>query len=227
MSFFDKIKTIFGKKSIESNQSHRIASYDAIDFESHQSHQSVEPTHRTALELGLAAGVAGQSIRTIESSLQRIESLMVTKDWMDLKLRDIIKSYEEAEEKRFQTLVSLINSLHGIAERSPPSLRRRIETVTSKLEKHEGLAPRMQRLINIVKEAGEINYNDLTSRLGVTSVDGVRGLVSLVLRKTDVIEKFSKGKNIWLRYVGPKERSDSSEENQSNQSLLQVFDKEY
>ena len=223
MGFINKIRSIFKKDRItqslnQSNHSLTHSITQSIESINHSPTKEEIAPDKTALELGLAAGVAGQTIRFIESSLQRIESLMTTKDWMELKLSEFAKAHEEAEEKRFQTLVSLINSLHHVAEKSPEPIKEEILSISTKLEKQSNLTPRMQRFIQAIKEVGEISYADLAKKLGM-SEDGIRGLASIVLRKTNVVEKVHHDKKVWLKYTGHPDVTESLE--RINQSLDQ------
>ena len=93
-------KEALKKKSINQslNQSITQSEVEVIEPASNTEYIRIQ---KDALELGLAAGYAGRSLHNIESTLERMESLMVTKDWMTGKLDEITNSHESNEQKRF------------------------------------------------------------------------------------------------------------------------------
>jgi hypothetical protein len=213
MSFLSKIKSIFGSKSdlkrFEALESDLKRSGEEIisgepekDFEAESviSHsgstmQTFEEPKKLTLErdsvqLGLAAGYTGRSIRDIESSLSRIESQMVTKDWIMLKLSDMEDTMDKLSEK--VDFISKFTNFDTIGGR-----RAAIE---------ERLTYKMNELVAAVKGAGEISYDDLARRLNI-STSALRGLLSNIMRRTDVLERFSVGNKGHVRYLG----SDSSD----------------
>ena len=163
---------------------------------------------KDALELGLAAGYAGRSLKSIETSLERLESLIITKDWASQELLPLIKSIDQNEQKRFETIVSILNSIDKVAQKSPINIKHDLMEIGSQLESHGNLTNRMIRLINAIKEAKEIDYTTLAEKLNL-SEDGLRSLVSVVCRKTNEIQKFRKGEEIWLKYVSQGELTHS------------------
>jgi hypothetical protein len=223
VSLIDILRRIFRKK-----QASHIASIDAtasyseltrsesesashIDVASLPKESKLE-LEKESLQIGLAAGYTGRALHDILSSLNRIESLMVTKDWYTAtdkspqlyELLNIIKSLLEIHDKRSTEKLEYIeNSLHKlslIAEKSPEPIKseltREIAFIRSKLP----LSPTMERALSIIKETGEISYKDLTTRLGYTDVSSVRSLLSRMLERTDTIEKFNKDGEKWVRF---------------------------
>lgn len=199
---FDWFKQLFKKKSL--NQSEITQSIESLN-QSQPSNTDDIRLQKDALELGLAAGYAGRSLRSIESSLERMESAVVTKDWLTEKFANIIESHESNEQKRFEIIISILNSLHNITEKAPFEIKPELRLITQHIETQGKLAPRMVKLIQTVKEAGEVSYKDLAPRLGI-SEDCLRGLVSIILRKSNEIEKFEKDRRGWLRYVSSSQK---------------------
>jgi iron-sulfur cluster repair protein YtfE (RIC family) len=188
-------------------------SLDSLDSLTQMTHSN-ELTHSThsldkredinlqkdALELGLAAGYAGRSLKSIENTLERLESIVISKDWANQEIIPLIKSIDANEQRRFTSLVSIINSIGKVAEKSPSGLRKELLNISEQLEEHGNLTKRMVRLINVVKEVGEINYTDLANKMDMTE-DGLRSLVSLVCRKTNELQRFRRGDKTWVKYA--------------------------
>jgi len=222
MTFLDLIRRIFGKKAPEQTiqmqiesplQSSVAPSVELLEekhaFEPNQ--QSTESTpsdmFKDTFQLGLAAGYTGRSIKSIESSLNRIESQMPSKDWFSSQfedktpeLIDTLKKHEENEQKRFELLKTLLSS-HKISEGTPEFLQPLSLPIGELMLTHK-----MQMLVSIVKENKEISYKDLANRLGLT-VSALRGLLSNTLIRTNMIERFRKDGKGWVRYI---ENDDSS-----------------
>jgi hypothetical protein len=222
MAFFDLLRRIFGKKApsqdfqaqIESPLESSVASSVGLLEEKsifEPSSQSPESTSddvlKDSFQLGLAAGYTGRSLKSIESSLTRVESQMPTKDWFSTQFEDktpefieILKKHEENEQKRFELLQNLLAS-GKLPERSAELILHSAFPIGELLLTHK-----MQILVSIVKEIREISYKDLATRLGLT-VSALRGLLSNTMIRTDKIERFRKDGKGWVRY---KENDDSS-----------------
>jgi hypothetical protein len=222
MTFFDLLRRIFGKKApsqalqapLESPLQASIASSVGLleekpVFESSQelSESTPDDTLKDSFQLGLAAGYTGRSLKSIESSLTRVESQMPTKDWFSTQFEDktpelieILKKHEENEEKRFELLQNLLTS-GRLSERSAELILPSSFPLGELLLTHK-----MQILVSIVKESREISYKDLANRLGLT-VSALRGLLSNTFIRTKNIERFRKDGKGWVRYV---ESADSS-----------------
>lgn len=172
---------------------------------------------KESLQLGVAAGYTGKSIKEIETSLARIESQMTSRDWFMSNFEDrtpkvlgILSDIKNALEKhdlnaskRFESIESALNRMMTTARTAPVPIRnelvKEIESIRSTLP----LAPKMMQLVEIVKEAGKISYDDLGRRLGVTR-SSLRGLLSNTMRRTEEIERYSVGGKGWVRYKQPK-----------------------
>jgi len=222
MAFFDLLRRIFGKKApsqelqptIESPLESSVASSVGLLEEKpvfETSSELSEPTPddvlKDSFQLGLAAGYTGRSLKSIESSLTRVESQMPTKDWFSTQFEDktpelieILKKHEENEEKRFELLQNLLAS-GKLSERSAELILPSSFPLGELLLTHK-----MQILVSIVRESREISYKDLANRLGLT-VSALRGLLSNTLIRTNNIERFRKDGKGWVRYL---ESADSS-----------------
>lgn len=211
MGLLDRLKQFLRFKSItnQSNQSLNIEPSPIIETSDISQDATSLTIEKDSLQLGIAAGYTGRSIRDIETSLNRIETNMVTKDWFAIKLEEAMKEYEKKHENRLFTLENALNSLLKFFESLP--LRNRVETTLKSLEATR-LTNKMKDLINVVKSTGELSYSDLAIRLNI-SQDALRGLLSLVSRRTLEIERFERENKGWVRY-----RSDSiSNQSQINQ----------
>lgn len=239
MGILESILKLFRKKSI-SNQSQSINSDQSITNQSVWQSQSISNQSLTeSLQLGIAAGYTGRSLREIESSLHRIESLMVTKDWFKSEFQDIspqllenlkiikqlIEQHETNQQKRFEFIRESLERLEETARKAPEPIRKEILTETEKIRIHlpgKTITPRMQEVINIIREAGEITYEEVANKLD-KSPHYIRGLVSDINKIKPCIETFQKPgeRKKWLRYIEVEESSNQSSENQfqsTNQS---------
>lgn len=197
---FEWFRRIF-KKSDSLDSLTQITHSDELTHSTHSlTNKEDINLQKDALELGLAAGYAGRSLKAIETSLERLESIIISKDWANQELIPLIRSIDANEQRRFESLVSIINSIGKVAEKSPAGLRQELLTISNQLEEHGNLTKRMVRLINVVKESGEISYTDLSNKLDMTE-DGLRSLVSIVCRKTNELQRFKKDEKTWVKYV--------------------------
>ncbi len=153
---------------------------------------------KESLQLGIAAGYTGRAIHDIMRTLERIELNLPSKDWFSVRLEELLKQHDENEEKRFENLQNLINSLLKTAETVPGPARielvSKIKAIKDALER-----PRIQELINIIKETQEISYVDLSAKMEITQ-DAIRGMVSIIANKMPEIERFEKEKKGWVRF---------------------------
>ena len=194
-----------------------------------------------SLKLGVAAGFVGRSLMDIEDHLSRISSQTVTKEWMSINLipqiknivddlshiKQMLKSHEENEEQRFETVISAINNLSSLAKTLPPSYQHSILTEIKKIKESQ-LTPKMKELISIVKTYGEISYEELSRKLHITQ-DALRGLLSRTIKLTNEIERFQKEGKGWVRYVKSRQKelgdNSDSERFKSDESSESLRDK--
>lgn len=142
---------------------------------------------RESYHLGLAAGYTGKAIKDIESSLSRIESQMATKDWVSIKLQEQTQFIE----KRFEEVEKNL----GISKGIQPTI------AMTKPVIFQPLSSRMQNVLIAIKEAGEISYDDLALKLDI-GVSDLRSLLSIMTKRTNVIERFKIGRRGWVKYKG-------------------------
>jgi hypothetical protein len=151
---------------------------------------------KDSLELGMAAGYAGRSLKEIESSMYRIETLMASKEWFTTQfgpqlraIYDSIRVHDENTVRKLGVIEFLIQSLEKTAKRAPEPLKtellEQIDAMTAELP----LSPKMQEVINIVKQAGRISYDDLCTKLGVQR-SSLRGLLANTMKRTSIIERY-------------------------------------
>jgi hypothetical protein len=163
---------------------------------------------KESLQLGIAAGYTGKSLREIESSLNRIERQMITRDLFNLQFEDktpelieLLRQHDEKTEKALEAIQLSLNSLRGIAKMSPEPIRTQLTQEIQALEAKLPLTIRMKEILEIVKEVGEISYEDLAKRLNLTEISGLRGLLSNMMKRTDEIERFEKDRKGWVKYT--------------------------
>lgn len=191
MGFFDRISNVFKKKS-DSNRFKAIESDLKRKFEEQPtpietSQETQQLTlDRDSVQLGVAAGYTGRSIKSMEASLDRIESQMVSKDWFSIKLEEERKFTQQL----FDGLSKKLEFIQQMFFQGP-----------GRAYGEERLSSKMAELISTVKEANEISYEDLAGRLNI-QVPALRGLLSNILKRSDMIERFSIGNRGWVRYVG-------------------------
>jgi superfamily I DNA/RNA helicase len=211
MKIFDFFRNFFMKhRPLEAIEAEK----QALEKKSEASLQALENYEKMMenlkepFQLGLAAGYTGRAIKEIESSLHRIESQMVTKDWFASTFEDktpdlinLLRLHEEEEKKRFEIINNLLTSLQKAAEKAPQPIKTDLLSHIAAIENQLPLTPKMEGLILAVKEFGEISYQDLASKLGI-SVSGLRGLLTHTLRRTNKIERVIKNGKGWVRYKG-------------------------
>jgi hypothetical protein len=227
MGIFDFLLRIFGKKAqpeaLAINQSQINQSLNQSISETPkeltlpgQLSQPTEPTplvelQRESVQLGLAAGYTGRALKEIEASLVRIESQLLTKDWLLAQfgdqsrivqlltlIKDTLKTHDELTMKRFESLESAIYSLQGIAQRAPEPVRTEMLKEIRTIEAQLPPSPKMLELIDIVKRSGEISYTDLAANLGITE-SALRGLLTLTIRRTGAVQRFERAGRGWVR----------------------------
>jgi hypothetical protein len=166
---------------------------------------------KESVQLGLAAGYTGRAIKEIESSLVRIESGMASKDWLIARfgdqsrvlellesIRNILQQHDDLTMKHFEMLENVIYSLQGIAQKAPEPIKTEMLRQIGVIESQLPPTPKMEQLINIVKQRGEISYTDLAVHLGITE-SALRGLLTLTIRRTGAVERFEKAGRGWVR----------------------------
>lgn len=191
MGFFDRISNVFRKKSdlnrlkaLESDLKREIEE-KPVPSESDGETQQLT-IDRKSVQLGMAAGYTGSSIRNIESSLTRIESQMVSKDWLAVKLE---------EERKLGRQV-----LDGLSQRLE-FIEQMLRQGPAKSVYEEKLSSKMAEVISVVKEHKEMSYEELAGKLNL-QVSTLRGLLSNILKRNDMIERFLVENRGWVRYVG-------------------------
>ena len=194
--------------AIESDKSDldRIGS-EEIPLKLAQKSPSVE-VEKDSLQLGIAAGYTGRSLKSIESSLGRIESQMPSRDWLisyfngqSPKLLELFKKHEENAQKRFEAIQGNLNSLQTLAGTAPAPVKSEMLKQISSIESQLPLTSRMKEVLQVVKESKEISYSDLASRLDI-SISALRGLLSNTIKRSKLIERFDKRRRGWVRYIG-------------------------
>lgn len=257
---FNFIKRLFGKReaSPTHQDSPRLES-DSLDssptrvrLES-DSPDSVTNSgiflEKESVQLGLAAGYTSHLIQSIESSLNRIESLMVTKDWFEHKdkstqllgtlelIKTILESHDRKTEEKFDKLHNALLRLLVVAKKVPEPFKSELRSEIEKIEAQLPLSSRMNVILLTIKERGEISYKELTSLLGYKTVDSLRSYLSKMKRRGAAIETFTKNNEKWVRLKSRHTESTSQRlesdsnlppsnllEKSSDNSLFSLFD---
>jgi predicted transcriptional regulator len=166
---------------------------------------------KESLKVGMAAGYISRSLISIEDGIERIEISMPSKEWITMNIlpkieqvqqaiyniREILMDHERNEEKRFEVLLEAINKLKTMAPSLPEPIKTEILSTVASL-KSATLTPKMQQILDILKERREISYQELAERLGITT-DGLRGMLSRMVKVCDEIERFEKDGKGWIR----------------------------
>jgi len=166
---------------------------------------------KESLKVGMAAGYISRSLISIEDGIERIENSMPSKEWITMNLvpkieqvqqaiynvREILMEHERNEEKRFEVLLEAINKLKTMAPSLPEPIKTEILSTAASL-KSAALTPKMQQILDILKERREISYQELAEKLGITT-DGLRGILSRMVKVCDEIERFEKDGKGWIR----------------------------
>ncbi len=138
---------------------------------------------KNSYELGLAAGYTGHSIKQIENSLNRIESQMVTKDWFLIQFNQLDRRIEDIERAL------------GIIKGAIPTLEKQKSVI-----KIAPLTPKMQELLEIIKEFKEISFADLALKMNM-NISDLRSILSIMAKRTNEIERYRKNRNGMIKYV--------------------------
>jgi DNA-binding CsgD family transcriptional regulator len=201
--------------SIASNRNEAIQQR----FQSLQSLQIAPPTEqipeeklpsielqKDSIQLGIAAGYTGRTLREIESSLSRMESQVTTKEWFLSQCEDktpelihLFKIHEENEQKRFEAMQNILIALTKTAEKTPEPIRTELFQHINNIEQQLPLTPKMNEVLQISRETKEISYDDLALRLNI-EVSALRGLLSNMLKRTNKLSRFEKDRKGWIRY---------------------------
>lgn len=171
---------------------------------------------KESLQLGVAAGYTGRAIKEIESSLNRIESGMVSRDWFVSNFGDqakiagllteikvLLENHDSNASKRFEAIEIALNRMILTTRDAPEPLKKELITEIEAIRANMPLTPKMKQLLATVRDARKISYDDLAARLNITR-SALRGLLANTMRRTIEIERFSVNGKGWVRYRYPK-----------------------
>lgn len=224
MSILDLLRKIFGLKpkeeevkSINQSLNQSITEKPKEPLISEYVPEPYEPSstielQKESLQLGVAAGYTGRAIREIEASLARIESQMVTKDWFIIQFKENI-------EKRLETIQNSLDTLLSLVQKVPEPIKTELTTRIQTLQKELTLTPKMQELVQAVKDKREISYTDLAQLLNITE-DALRGLLSITVKRASqlgiIIERFERNGRGWVRHIDKSTTPTDSNQSQIN-----------
>ncbi len=204
---FGWIKRLKKKQTLEQAQQALEETNERTNEQTHDSTEtaSTEPVelHKESLKLGLAAGYTGRSIHDINESLNRIETLLPTKDWLLIQLEKHFSQHEENEQKRIDIVLKALESIYKLSLNIPEPARSEIQAEVENVKTKLTTSIRMNELIELVKQHGEISYLDGSTKLGLSS-SGFRSLVSDTKKRTSEIVTIDHGdkKKKFLRFTG-------------------------
>jgi predicted transcriptional regulator len=196
-------------RSESMNQS--VESSKSTIISSEKEEKPIISIDKESLKVGMAAGYISRSLISIEDGIERIEISMPSKEWITMNIlpkieqvqqaiyniREILMDHERNEEKRFEVLLEAINKLKTMAPSLPEPIKTEILSTVASL-KSATLTPKMQQILDILKERREISYQELAEKLGITT-DGLRGILSRMVKVCDEIERFEKDGKGWIR----------------------------
>lgn len=148
---------------------------------------------KDSLHLGIAAGYTGRVLKDIEASLNRIETHMVTKDWMTMQVKDDL-------DKRLEIIQRALIGVSDLADTLPQPQRSQIIEQVRSIESNLPLTPKMLQLLAILEETKEISYDDTASRLNIQT-SALRGLLSTMTKRTKKVLRIDKNGKGWLKLV--------------------------
>ena len=198
MGFFDKLRQVFKRSaSMQSDATAMLHRFEAMAPSPQPSPTELPPLaiEKDSLQLGIAAGYTGRSLRNIEDSLSRIEAQMVTKDWMTLTVKSDL-------EKKLDTIQGSLESIAQTTTGLPPSVREGILSEVRRIQAALQPTVKMTEVLSLIREAKEISYEDLASKAGI-EISSLRGLLSLMGKRTTLIERFERGNRGWVMYREP------------------------
>ncbi|MBI2543002.1 MAG: hypothetical protein HYW24_02345 [Candidatus Aenigmarchaeota archaeon] len=176
---------------------------------------------KESVQLGLAAGYTGRSIHDINTTLNRIETLMPSKDWLLIQFEEHFHRHEENEQRRLEIVLKALNSLHLLSSQAPEPLKTKMLDQIKVVETNLELSRRMTELVQLVKYSGEATYKDLAAKMGITP-SAFRSMLSLAMQRTNELEKIIRGNKKYLKYRNSSTASSvqtdtNNEQNQSNE----------
>lgn len=229
---FEWLKRIFRKNHIDADAMHSDAASSYSDAEA--SHidaipsPAIESTYsdvtamqkddkinleKESLQLGLAAGITGRSIHDINRTLQRIEALMVTREWMSANdkspeiirildaLRSILDSHDRKTNAIFERILPSLDRISTLSDQVSEPIKSQLKAQITEIEEETPLRGKMTEAFAIIKESVEISYKDLTVKLGYKDVSSTRSLLTRMRDRTHEIESFDKPGGRWVRYI--------------------------
>jgi len=186
----------------------------AMQIESYPSEpqeQAAIELQKDSLELGVAAGYTGRTLRDIDSSLNRIEIQMATKDWVTAQFQGTLTLLVDMQKNTQNNIENICKTIENIE-----ILVKNIENhqIERKMVVSTELTAKMREVLAILQEINEISYEDLAKRLNI-SVSSIRGLLSIVAKRTGRIKRFEKDNKGWVSYIS----SDSKRFQSDSQSI--------
>ncbi|MEM5874808.1 MAG: winged helix-turn-helix transcriptional regulator [Candidatus Aenigmatarchaeota archaeon] len=169
------------------------------------------------LPTGIIIGYTSKTLKNIEEGILRLEKSLPDKEWLKAELNEYftkvieslkiaLKAIDEHESRsnlRYESIESALNRIEEIALSLKESTQKeQIIREISEIRKNMPLSPRMQQILEMLKEKKEMSYEEIAQSIGI-SVSALRGLLSEMCRRTDMVERFEKDGKGWLRFKSP------------------------
>lgn len=215
----DLNRTINGKKYINNYEELDSGGLKQVShpFKKEKEDKESLELQKESLQLGVAAGYTGKSLREIESSLNRIESNMTSRDWflsnfgdkssknveLLLEIKKKLENHDASALDRLSAIESALNRMYSVANNAPGPVKDELIKEIGNIESNLPPTPKMKELVDVVKDKTKVSYDDLADNLDITR-SSLRGLLSNTIKRTNRIERFSIDGRGWVRYKHPK-----------------------
>lgn len=169
----------------------------SVDIPQYEESPGSLEIQKDSLQLGIAAGYTGKSIRNIESTLNRIDIQMATKDWVVANFQgtlDMLVSMQKNSQEHMESVRKRLENLENLVKSIEDNI------IFRKSKGNELMTAKMKEALKIIELSGEISYDDLSNKLEI-SVSSLRGLLSVIARRTDKIMRFEKDNKGWVSFV--------------------------
>lgn len=165
------------------------------------------------LPTGIIIGYTSKTLKNIEDGILRLEKSLPDKEWLKGELNEYftkvieslkiaLKAIDEHESRsnlRYESIESALNRIEEIASSlKESSQKEQIIKEVAEIRRNIPLSPRMQEILEMLKEKKEMSYEEIAQSIGI-SVSALRGLLSEMCRRTDMVERFEKDGKGWLR----------------------------
>lgn len=118
---------------------------------------------------------------------------MITKDWFMVEFQKVDRRIEDIERAL------------GIIKGAIPAMEQQKAAIVKRMP----LTQRMEELLRTVRETGETSFADLALKMNM-DVSDLRSLLSIMTKRTNMIERYRVHRVGWIKYIGEPGSIDSS-----------------